>query len=52
MAKGTTAPSSTTGGAKGVLLMPSFAIGRTQEIVYQLDRLLTVGRTPPPAALP
>jgi metallo-beta-lactamase family protein len=33
-------------GAKGVLLMPSFAIGRTQEIVYQLDRLLTAGRIP------
>ena len=35
-----------TSGANGVLLMPSFAIGRTQEIVYQLDRLLTVGRIP------
>ena len=32
--------------AKGVLLMPSFAIGRTQEIVYELDRLLSAGRTP------
>ena len=32
--------------AKGVLLMPSFAIGRTQEIVYELDRLLAAGRTP------
>jgi metallo-beta-lactamase family protein len=31
---------------KGVLLMPSFAIGRTQEIVYELDRLLSAGRIP------
>src|SRR5207248_1348587 len=29
-----------TGDAKGVLLVPSFAIGRTQEIVYELNRLL------------
>jgi metallo-beta-lactamase family protein len=35
-----------THGAKGVLLMPSFAIGRTQEIVYELDRLLAAGRIP------
>ena len=35
-----------TQGAKGVLLMPSFAIGRTQEIVYQLDRLLAAGTIP------
>jgi metallo-beta-lactamase family protein len=35
-----------TQGAKGVLLMPSFAIGRTQEIVYQLDRLLSAGTIP------
>src|SRR5207247_533712 len=27
-----------TGDAKGVLLVPSFAIGRTQEIVYELNR--------------
>jgi len=33
-------------GAKGVLLMPSFAIGRTQEIVYELDRLLAAGTVP------
>ncbi len=33
-------------GAKGVLLMPSFAIGRTQEIVYELDRLLAAGTIP------
>jgi len=33
-------------GAKGVLLMPSFAIGRTQEIVYELDRLLAAGTMP------
>src|SRR5436309_12073218 len=35
-----------TGDAKGVLLMPSFAIGRTQEIVYQLNRLLSAGTIP------
>ena len=33
-------------GAKGVLLVPSFAIGRTQEVVYELDRLLSAGRIP------
>jgi metallo-beta-lactamase family protein len=33
-------------GTKGVLLMPSFAIGRTQEIVYELDRLLAAGTIP------
>ncbi len=32
--------------AKGVLLVPSFAIGRTQEVVYELDRLLSAGRIP------
>ncbi len=32
--------------AGGVLLVPSFAIGRTQEIVYQLDRLLEQGKIP------
>ncbi len=32
--------------AGGVLLVPSFAIGRTQEIVYELDRLLEQGRIP------
>ena len=32
--------------AGGVLLIPSFAIGRTQEIVYALDRLLEAGRIP------
>lgn len=32
--------------SSGVLLVPSFAIGRTQEIVYELDRLLTAGRIP------
>ena len=31
---------------RGVLLIPSFAIGRTQEIVWELDRLLTAGRIP------
>jgi len=32
--------------AGGVLLIPSFAIGRTQEIVYALDRLLEDGAIP------
>ena len=32
--------------AGGVLLIPSFAIGRTQEIVYALDRLLEDGKIP------
>jgi len=32
--------------AGGVLLVPSFAIGRTQEIVYELDRLLEEGKIP------
>ena len=32
--------------AKGVLLVPSFAIGRTQEVVFELDRLLTAGKIP------
>ncbi len=36
----------------GVLLIPSFAIGRTQEIVWHLDRLLTAGAHPARAALP
>ena len=31
---------------KGTLLIPSFAIGRTQEIVWELDRLLSAGRIP------
>jgi metallo-beta-lactamase family protein len=30
----------------GVLLVPSFAIGRTQEIVYELDRLVEARRIP------
>ncbi|HET7027945.1 MAG TPA: MBL fold metallo-hydrolase [Candidatus Limnocylindrales bacterium] len=30
----------------GVLLVPSFAIGRTQDIVYALDRLIDEGRIP------
>src|SRR5436309_5724529 len=34
------------GDAKGVLLVPSFAIGRTQEIVYELNRLLSAGTIP------
>jgi len=32
--------------AGGVLLVPSFAVGRTQEVVWQLDRLLEQGRIP------
>jgi metallo-beta-lactamase family protein len=31
----------------GVLLVPSFAIGRTQELVWELDRLLERGEIPP-----
>jgi len=31
----------------GVLLVPSFAIGRTQELVWELDRLLEQGAIPP-----
>ena len=30
----------------GVLLVPSFAIGRTQEVVWELDRLVTAGTIP------
>lgn len=33
-------------GDKGVLLVPSFAIGRTQELVWELDKLLRDGRIP------
>ena len=32
--------------AKGVLLVPSFAIGRTQEVVWELDRLIERGEIP------
>ena len=32
--------------ANGVLLVPSFAIGRTQEVVFELDRLLAEGKIP------
>jgi metallo-beta-lactamase family protein len=32
--------------ADGVLLIPSFAIGRTQEVVWELDRLITAGEIP------
>lgn len=32
--------------ANGVLLIPSFAIGRTQEIVWELDRLIEKGEIP------
>ncbi|MDD4033407.1 MAG: MBL fold metallo-hydrolase [Bacteroidales bacterium] len=31
---------------KGKLIIPSFAIGRTQELVYSFDRLNTAGRLP------
>jgi len=34
-------------GNDGVLLVPSFAIGRTQELVWELDRLLEQGAIPP-----
>ncbi len=30
----------------GVLLVPSFAIGRTQEVVWELDRLVSAGKIP------
>ena len=36
----------------GVLLIPSFAIGRTQEIVWELDRLLAAGPNPARAVVP
>ena len=32
--------------AGGVLLVPSFAIGRTQEVVWELDRLIEEGKIP------
>jgi metallo-beta-lactamase family protein len=32
--------------ANGVLLIPSFAIGRTQEVVWELDRLIDAGEIP------
>jgi Cft2 family RNA processing exonuclease len=32
--------------ASGVLLVPSFAIGRTQEVVWELDRLIDRGEIP------
>src|SRR5919201_130391 len=32
--------------AGGVLLIPSFAIGRTQDVIWELDRLLAAGRIP------
>ena len=35
-----------TAARKGVLLIPSFAIGRTQEIVWELHRLVEAGRIP------
>jgi metallo-beta-lactamase family protein len=35
-----------TSDAGGVLLIPSFAIGRTQEIVWELDRLIERGEIP------
>jgi len=33
-------------GSDGVLLVPSFAIGRTQEVVWELDRLIDRGEIP------
>jgi metallo-beta-lactamase family protein len=35
-----------TADAGGVLLIPSFAIGRTQEVVWELDRLIDKGEIP------
>jgi metallo-beta-lactamase family protein len=37
---------SATAESSGVLLIPSFAIGRTQEVVWVMDRLLEAGRIP------
>jgi metallo-beta-lactamase family protein len=34
------------GAAGGVLLVPSFAVGRTQDMVWELDRLLAAKRIP------
>ena len=34
------------GDHNGVLLVPSFAIGRTQEVVWELDRLISAGKIP------
>lgn len=31
---------------KGKLIIPAFSVGRTQEIVYMLDRLSTIGKLP------
>ncbi len=31
---------------KGVMLVPSFAVGRTQEVVFQLNRLIESGKIP------
>ena len=33
--------------AGGVLLVPSFAVGRTQDMIWELDRLLAAKRVPP-----
>ena len=33
--------------SKGLLLIPAFAVGRTQEIIYELERLLVNGKIPP-----
>ncbi|MGZ8515632.1 MAG: MBL fold metallo-hydrolase RNA specificity domain-containing protein [Candidatus Limnocylindrales bacterium] len=33
--------------SNGVLLVPSFAVGRTQEVVWELDRLIERGEIPP-----
>ena len=35
-----------TADSSGVLLIPSFAIGRTQEVVWVMDRLLEAGKIP------
>jgi metallo-beta-lactamase family protein len=32
--------------SEGVLLVPAFAIGRTQELIYELDRLIDSGEIP------
>ena len=39
-------PSTEVSDDRGVLLVPSFAIGRTQELVWILDELVREGRVP------
>lgn len=34
-------------GSRGIVLVPAFAVGRTQDLLYHLDRLARAGRIPP-----